>query len=45
LVRDVMAMGPAGGVKALLRAGRLVDPKTRAMVDEIKRGAAEYAQN
>jgi len=46
LVRDVMAMGARPvGVKALLRAGSLDDPRTRAMVDEIKRGAAEYARN
>lgn len=45
LVRDVMAMGARPvGVKALLRAGGLDDPKTRAMVAEIQRGAAEYTQ-
>ena len=46
LVRDVMAMGARPvGVKALLRSGELDDPKTSAMIDEIKRGAAEYALN
>ena len=45
LVRDVMAMGARPvGVKALLRAGTLDDPKTRAMIAEIQRGADEYTR-
>ena len=45
LLRDVMAMGARPvGVKPLLRSGSLEDSKTSAMIDEICRGAEDYAK-
>ena len=44
LLRDVMAMGARPvGVKPLLRSGSLEESKTSAMIDEICRGAEDYA--
>ncbi len=45
LVRDVMAMGARPiGVLTLLRSGDPAAEDTRRMVEEIRRGAAEYAR-